>query len=164
MKILKKNLFTFKSLALVLALAFLLTPVLAFGLGPGSPSDYVPGGSEGLSSATDGGCFGIFSSNGRLDGLINYVSCIIGRSVVPLLFVLAFAMFFIGVLKYVLNPTDENKRAQGRQFMIWGIIALTVMFSVWGLVAILGGTFGIDTQFVPSMKQQGYLVVPDAMV
>lgn len=37
--------------------------------------------------------------------------------------------------------------------MIWGIIALTVMVSVWGLVAILGNTFNINTGFIPQVKQ-----------
>ena len=29
--------------------------------------------------------------------------------------------------------------------MIWGIVALAVMLSVWGLVGILGSTFGLGT-------------------
>jgi hypothetical protein len=28
--------------------------------------------------------------------------------------------------------------------MIWGVVALAVMFGVWGLVKILGATFGVQ--------------------
>lgn len=35
--------------------------------------------------------------------------------------------------------------------MIWGIIALAVMLSVWGLVGILGSTFNIGTSVLPQV-------------
>jgi hypothetical protein len=56
-------------------------------------------------------------------------------------------MFIWGVIKFVINPSEEVKREQGRQFMLWGVIALTVMVCVWGLVAILANTFGINYVF-----------------
>jgi len=38
--------------------------------------------------------------------------------------------------------------------MLWGIIALAVMVSVWGLVKILGDTFNVNTTVLPKVKQQ----------
>ncbi len=90
-------------------------------------------------------------NNPRLGDLLNYVTCIIVKSVVPLIFALAIVMFIWGVVQYVINNEEEAKRAQGRQFMIWGIIALTVMVSVWGLVNILATTFNISG-FLPRLK------------
>lgn len=85
-----------------------------------------------------------FSSTGaKIGDLLKYVTCIIANSVIPLIFALAVVIFIWGVVQYVINTDEEAKRAKGRQFMIWGIIALTVMVSVWGLVAILRNTFGI---------------------
>lgn len=84
--------------------------------------------------------------------LLIYVTCIISKSVIPLIFALAVAMFVWGVVQFVINSNEEAKKEKGRQFMIWGIVALAVMVSVWGLVAILGNTFGIDTNFVPQVK------------
>ncbi len=43
-------------------------------------------------------------------------------------------------------PRDETKRAEGRQFVLWGILGLVVLFSVWALVNILLSTFGIAPQ------------------
>jgi len=53
-------------------------------------------------------------------------------------------MFIWGVVQYLINAQEETKREKGKQFMIWGIIALTVMTCVWGLVSIVGTTFGIQ--------------------
>jgi len=88
----------------------------------------------------------------KLAGLLNYITCIIVESVIPLIFALAMASFVWGVVQYVINTQDEAKKSKGRQFMIWGIIALTVMTCVWGLVKILGGTFGIEN-VIPQLQQ-----------
>lgn len=70
-------------------------------------------------------------------GLLNTV-------VVPVIFTLAFAAFIWGVVNYFfLHGSDEGKRAEGRQFIIWGIIGMVVLFSVWGFVNILLSTLGI---------------------
>ena len=85
---------------------------------------------------------------------MHYVTCTISVSVIPLIFAVATLMFVWGVVQYVINTEDEAKKSKGRQFMIWGIIALAVMVSVWGLVSILGGTFGIDTDFIPKVRDK----------
>ena len=91
------------------------------------------------------------STSYTLGSFIDTITGIIGNSVIPLIFTLAFAFFIWGVVQYVLNDADEAKKEKGKSFMVWGIIALTVMFAVWGLVAILANTFDIDTTFVPQL-------------
>ena len=83
--------------------------------------------------------------------LANYFVCIISRSIIPLLFALAIAMFIWGVIQYVINTDEEAKKQKGKMFMIWGIIALAVMVSVWGLVGILRNTFGIEN-VIPQLQ------------
>lgn len=65
------------------------------------------------------------------------------RPLVPLLVGLAVVMFIYGVFLMVFYKEGE-KREDGKDFMLWGIIGLFVMISVWGLVAILQGTFGLN--------------------
>ncbi|HAS80462.1 TPA: hypothetical protein DD445_01120 [Candidatus Nomurabacteria bacterium] len=84
--------------------------------------------------------------------LLSYVGCIISKSVIPLIFSLAIVIFIWGVVQYVINTEEEAKREKGKEFMIWGILALTVMVSVWGLVRIVGDTFNIE-YVVPQLKQ-----------
>ena len=103
------------------------------------------------SSAAVVGC--TLGASPKLGDLFTYVTCIISSSVIPLIFALAVAMFVWGVVQYVINSDEEAKKAKGRQFMIWGIIALAVMVSVWGLVGIVGNTFGIQN-VIPKVNTQ----------
>jgi len=84
--------------------------------------------------------------NPKFQDVLCYITKIINDSIIPLIFALATVMFVWGVVNFfVLNADEEKKREQGKQFMLWGIIALAVMLSVWGLVGILGSTFNIST-------------------
>lgn len=73
-----------------------------------------------------------------VDELVGFLS----SSAVTLVFALAFVYFFYGVAQYVLFPDGESKD-KGRQMMLWGVIALTVMFSVYGLIRLVTATFGL---------------------
>jgi hypothetical protein len=89
----------------------------------------------------------------KLQGMLSYITCLIGASVIPFIFALATGMFLWGILNYfILGGGEEEKRTQGKQFMIWGIIALVVMISIWGIVKIAGDTFGLDTHFIPKVR------------
>jgi hypothetical protein len=56
----------------------------------------------------------------------------------------ALLFFFWGLALFILSAGDEEKRAQGKKVMLWGIIALTVIIAIWGLVTFLAETFGIN--------------------
>ncbi len=88
----------------------------------------------------------------QLKDLIDYISCLLVVSVVPLLFTIATVAFIWGIIQMVLNPSDEEARKKGKSFMIWGIIGLFVMLSVWGLVDVFSQTFGVKT-LTPQLSQ-----------
>lgn len=72
--------------------------------------------------------------------LINILINIINQSVV-LVVSLALLFFFWGLANFIIYASDETKRKEGKSIMLWGIIALFVMLSVWGLVGVLEDTF-----------------------
>jgi amino acid permease len=86
-----------------------------------------------------------------VNGILNFFSCSIISYVVPMLFALAVAAFIWGVIQTLLNPSNEEARKKGKSFMLWGIISLFVMLSVWGLVSILASTFG-KTTVIPQVS------------
>ena len=89
----------------------------------------------------------------KFQGIIDYATCIIGRSIIPFIFALAVLMFIWGAVKFfIIGADEETKRNEGKQFMLWGIIALVVMVSVWGLVKIVGTTFNLDTSALPQVR------------
>jgi len=63
----------------------------------------------------------------------------------PIVVGIALLGFFYGLAMFIFNAgKDEAKRAEGRSIMIYGIIGLFVMVSVWGLVNFVGSAFGIN--------------------
>lgn len=69
---------------------------------------------------------------------------VLNTIVVPIIFSLAFAAFIWGVVNYFfIGAGDETKRTEGRQFVLWGILGMVVLFSVWGFVNILLSTLGL---------------------
>lgn len=104
----------------------ILTPVLAFAAESG----------------------GVCNTPKDFPGLFNYAICLLNYFVVPFLVSLALVVFLIGVVSYVKAGDDEEKRSQGRNMMLFGIVALFVMISVWGLVRIIHNSiFGADKNF-----------------
>ena len=80
----------------------------------------------------------------KIGALLSYVTCLIVKSFIPIIFAIAIVAFVWGVLQFFIFGADEEaKREKGKQFIVWGLVALAVMLSVLGLVRILGNTFGI---------------------
>ncbi len=53
----------------------------------------------------------------------------------------AIVVFFWGMIQY-LWKVDEEK-SKGLQTMMWGVIAIFVMVSIWGIIRLLQNTFGV---------------------
>ncbi len=54
----------------------------------------------------------------------------------------ALLVFFFGLVKFILKSGQE--KAEGKGIMVWGLIALFVMISVWGIIGFFQDEFGID--------------------
>jgi hypothetical protein len=78
----------------------------------------------------------------------------ISSSFIPLVFTIATVFFVWGVVKFfIINADEEAKRTQGKQFMIWSIIAFVAISSIWGIVKIMTSTLGTNSGFViPGVK------------
>jgi TM2 domain-containing membrane protein YozV len=97
----------------------------------------------------------VFASAQDLSGvetLVRSVSKIVDL-LIPIVFALAMLFFFWGLAQYILASGDSGKQEEGRNKMIWGIVALFVMSAVWGLVRWIGNsldvTVGGGAQFKP---------------
>lgn len=76
------------------------------------------------------------------------------NTVIPILMILATLLFLWGIITYITASGDEEKLKGARTYIIWGLIGLFVMVSVWGLVQVLNNTFGISRQGTPLGPQQ----------
>lgn len=69
----------------------------------------------------------------------NTIVRLINDAVIPILFALAILYFLWGVVQYIRSAGDEKKRSDSLHMMLYGIIGIAVMASVWGLVGIFTG-------------------------
>jgi hypothetical protein len=74
-----------------------------------------------------------------LKSLITYVLQLL-NALIPLFFAIAFLAFIWGIIKY-LYAAGAKELSEARNYIIFGIIAMTVMLSVLGLANILKNTF-----------------------
>ncbi len=89
----------------------------------------------------------------NVSAVLNLLGCIIRKSLIPLLVLISVVVFIYGVVKYIGGAGDSKNREEGRNFMIYGIVALFVMVSVWGFVSILQGTFGLSNSvLIPQLQ------------
>lgn len=61
-----------------------------------------------------------------------------GDKLIELLYALSFIFFLIGMTRYFFSHNAES-RQQGKYFAIYGIVALAILFVVWGVVRFLIG-------------------------
>jgi len=92
------------------------------------------------------------TSPGTLQNIACQLTDIAASYIVPLLTIGAFVFFLWRVLKFIQDPGNSMKKNENRQAMMWSIVGLVVMVSIWGIVAVVGNTLGIDSGFVPQVK------------
>lgn len=70
---------------------------------------------------------------------------IIVNPIIQVLFVVATIVFVYGVFEFIRGAESPEVRKQGQQHMLWGIIGLAIMVSVFTIIDILLNTIGADT-------------------
>ena len=65
------------------------------------------------------------------------------NQIIRVVFGLSVVFFFWGTGQFILHSDDEKSRNEGKQKMLWSVIALFVMASIVGIIYFLGGLFGI---------------------
>ena len=63
---------------------------------------------------------------------------------IPIVIALGLLFFIWGLVQFILASGDEEAKDAGKRRMVWGVIALFVIISVWGLVGILSDLTGIE--------------------
>jgi hypothetical protein len=101
-----------------------------------TPRNNTSSGSAAQSSISSA-CSNISSS-----GLGGIVDCIIGflNDAVYIIISLTVVVILIGGFNMI---SSEEKREEGKKTLMYGVIGLAVMVSVWGLVNIVISTLGI---------------------
>jgi hypothetical protein len=99
-----------------------------------------------LAAIAQGGATDISGGFTTLGGLVETFTSSVVRAVAILFLTLAVVAFFWGIVEYIWGKRKGDPKAvnTGGMFMVWGLVALFVMFSVWGIVRYAQRIFGIE--------------------
>ena len=79
-----------------------------------------------------------------IETLIDDITSVV-VSIIPILLGLAVLAFFWGLVKFINHAGDEKTLEEGKQLMIWGMIAIFVMVALWGILGWLQQEFGLNS-------------------
>ena len=64
---------------------------------------------------------------------------------VQLIFALAFFVFIWGLIGFFTSGDDLTKRKEGQNHILWGVIGIFIMISVFGIIRLVANTVGQDS-------------------
>jgi len=80
--------------------------------------------------------FSLFQAGSTFQTVIYYILDIISI-LTPILFTLAFLVFFWGLSKFILSSGNAAEITKGKSYMFWGILALFILISVRSIITLV---------------------------
>lgn len=90
-----------------------------------------------------GGCSISLGSGATLKTLIEGLACLISLAI-PVIASIALLAFMWGVFQFYIQLDNADKRKEARNTILWSILALFIIFTLGGIVAVFTSTFGIE--------------------
>lgn len=79
-----------------------------------------------------------------MDPLLQKAVQVIVNPIIKVVFAVAIVLFAYGIFEFVRGADNPEMRKQGQMHMLWGIIGLAIMVSVFTIIRILLNTLGAD--------------------
>ncbi|HEY5382993.1 MAG TPA: hypothetical protein VIJ88_00315 [Candidatus Paceibacterota bacterium] len=83
---------------------------------------------------------GLFSSGASFCTIVLSIVSLINLTVGVLL-ALAVVVFFWGLVRFISESGDAHGHTEGKERIIWSLIAIFVLVSVWGILALMSVAF-----------------------
>lgn len=75
---------------------------------------------------------------------LNKVNDLILNPLILLLFAISLVIFVYGIVKFLSLDVTDSARKEARSSIIWGIVGMLIMFSVYGVINLVLETFGTN--------------------
>jgi lysylphosphatidylglycerol synthetase-like protein (DUF2156 family) len=76
--------------------------------------------------------------------LIHKINTVIVNPLILLMFAAAVLVFLYGVFEYVKDSDSEDARSTGRNHILWGVVGMFIMISVFSIMDIIMNTIGAN--------------------
>lgn len=80
----------------------------------------------------------------NLDQALLKINYYIINPIIRVLFALAFIIFVWGIIEYTLKKDSADAKIKGRDHIMWGLVGLAIMTSVFFIVRLITTTLGLD--------------------
>ena len=72
------------------------------------------------------------------------VNNLILNPIIALLFGISFVYFAYGVVKFLQLDAADKSRDEARSAILWGLVGMVIMFSVYGIIYFVLASFGLS--------------------
>lgn len=79
-----------------------------------------------------------------VESFVANVNTYIINPLIVFLFALAMVYFLYGLVEFLGNAENDEKRSTGKNHMLWGIVGLSIMMGVWFILGVILSTFEIE--------------------
>ena len=93
--------------------------------------------------------FSVKIAYASVDSFMSKVGAQIINPLIIFLFALAVVLFLYGLVEFIGNGANDEKKTTGKSHMIWGIVGLTIMMGVWFILGVILNTFDLDKDIDP---------------
>ena len=81
-----------------------------------------------------------YAAPANFRAFVEIILNLINNALVPFILALALLVFLWGVFRYFIADSSKAKE-EGRNLLVWGLLAFVVMITVWGIVLAVKRTF-----------------------
>lgn len=81
---------------------------------------------------------------GAGEELLDRIVTFIIDPAVKVVFTLGLFFFLWGLVEFLIKLRDGQPSAEGKRHMVYGMIGMLIMVSVYGIISLVMNTFGID--------------------
>lgn len=78
---------------------------------------------------------------GNAESLIRFLHGIINERIIPIFIGIALIYTIYAVVSFIAAGDDTKLREEKKQQILWGVIGLFVIVSIWGIISLIGTTF-----------------------
>ncbi len=76
-----------------------------------------------------------------------------GLRVIPFIGSIAFLAFVWGIARFIKSSGSEAEMKKSKEFLIWGVIGIFVLATIWGIISFIRGEFGFSGTFgIPQIR------------
>lgn len=83
-------------------------------------------------------------SKDSANDLLRAINDFIINPALLVIFATGFVVFIWGLVQFLWNPEDQSRRADGIRHLMFGVLGMFIMVSVYGIIALIVNTLGIN--------------------